>query len=158
MECKKIQRSLVNYYYQELDSPAMSKIAGHLETCVACRQTYGQIKKTLTLVAKEQVEKEKSSFFWQDFQHQVYQAVSAEKESLSRWRGFLAPRRLVPALAGALILLLIIISSPRWSRHGSEMTSADLPIVQELELIENYELIQDLELLENLQEAEQLRG
>jgi hypothetical protein len=158
MGCKNIQPDLVNYYYRDLDGPRMSAIARHLETCAACRQTYVQIKKTLVLVAKEQLEKDKSSAFWQDFQYKVYQKLEAEKAADSWWQGLLVPRRLVPALAGAVILLLIIITSARLVKHGSEMSPADLQIAQELELIENYELIQDLDVLENLPEAEQLRG
>jgi len=158
MECKKIQQSMVNYYYQELNGPAMSEIARHLETCNTCRQTYVQIKKALTLVAREQVEKDKSSAFWQDFQYKVYQKLETERTAKSWWQGLLVPRRLVSILAGAVILLFIIVTSARLVKHGPEMTSTDLQIVQELELIENYELIQDLEMLENLPEAEQLRG
>ncbi len=158
MECKKIQQSMVNYYYQELDGPAISEIARHLETCNSCRQTYVQIKKALTLVAREQMEKDKSSAFWQDFQYKVYQKLEAEKTARSWWQGLLMPRRLVPVLAGAVILLLFVVTSARLVKHRPEMTSSDLQIVQELELIENYELIQDLEILENLPEAEQLRG
>ncbi len=158
MKCKKIQQDMVNYYYQELDNAARSEITRHLETCAACRQTYAQIKKVLTMVAKEQVERDKSSAFWQDFQYKVYQKLEAEKAASSWWQGLLVPRRLMPVLAGAVIMLLIIVTSARLTKHGPEMTSSDLQIAQELELIENYELIQDLELLENLPEAEQLRG
>jgi hypothetical protein len=61
-------------------------------------------------------------------------------------------------LAGALMLLLIIVTSVRLVKPVREMTSADLPLAQELELIENYDLIQDLDLLENLPAVEQLRG
>lgn len=158
MECKKIQQAMVNYYYQELDGYARAEITKHLETCTACRQTYVQIKKALTIVAREQLEKDKSPAFWQDFQYKVYQKLEAEKAASSWWQGLLVPRKLVPVLAGAVILLFIIVTSARLVKHGPEMTSSDLQIVQELELIENYELIQDLEMLENLPEAEQLRG
>ncbi len=158
MKCKEIQQDMVNYYYQELDNAARSEITRHLETCAACRQTYVQIKNALALVAREQLEKDKSSAFWQDFQYKVYHKLEAEKTAGFWWQGLLMPRRLVPALAGAVILLLIIVTSARLVKHGPEMTSSDLQIAQELELIENYELIQDLEILENLPEAEQLRG
>ncbi len=158
MECKKIQQALVNYYYQELDGSAMSETARHLEACAVCRQTYVQVKKALVMVSRERMEEGKSSAFWQDFQYKVYQKLETEKTARSWWRGLLVPRRLVPALAGAIILLLFIVTSARLVKHGPEMTSSDLQIVQELELIENYELIQDLDVLENLSEAEQLRG
>ncbi|MBI5555143.1 MAG: hypothetical protein HY920_04755 [Elusimicrobia bacterium] len=158
MECKKIQSDLVNYYYQELAGSARSAIARHLETCNACRQTYVQIKKALAMVAKEQLEKDKSSAFWQDFQYKVYRRLAAEEASKSWWRDLLVPRRLAPVLAGAVMLLLIIVTSTRLVKNGPEMTSSDLQLAQELELIENYDLIQDLEILENLPEAEQLRG
>jgi len=109
-------------------------------------------------LSKEQLEKDKTSVFWQDFQHKVYQKLETEKTARSWWRDLFVPRRFAPALAGALMLLLIVVTSIRLVKHGSEMTSADLQIAQELELIENYDLIQDLDLLENLPEAEQLRG
>ncbi|MDD5491414.1 MAG: zf-HC2 domain-containing protein [bacterium] len=158
MSCKKIQQKLIGYYYQELDGPAMSDIARHLETCDPCRQAYIQIKKTLTMVAREQVEKNRSSAFWQDFQYKVYQKLEAEKEAGSRWHRLLIPRRLAPALAGAVILLLLLVTSKQLVKQGTELNSSDLQVVEDLELIENYELIQDLEMLENLPEAEQLRG
>ncbi len=158
MKCKKIQQALVNYYYQELDGPERLDIARHLETCAACRQTYVQIKKALAIVAKEQLEKDKSSAFWQDFQYKVYQKLEAEKTARSWWQDLLVPRKLIPALAGTIVLLLIIVTSARLVQHRPEMTSSDLQLAQELELIENYDLIQDLEILENLPEVEQLRG
>ncbi len=158
MECKKIQQSLASYYYRELDIPVMSEIARHLETCPMCRTAYIEKRKTLILFSKEELEQEKSSAFWQDFQYQVYQKLEAEKTAGAWWRSLLIPRRLVPALAGAIALLFIIISSTRLGRREPEIIPADLQIVQELELMENYELIQDLDLLENFSEAEQLKG
>lgn len=158
MKCKKTQQVLVDYYYQELNGPGMLEITRHLETCSACRQAYARIKKTLAMVSKEQLEEDKSSAFWQDFQYKVYLKLEAEKMARSWWQGLLVLRRVVPTLAGAVILLLIIVTSTRLVNHRSEMTSADVQIAQELELIENYELIQDLEMLENLPEAEPLRG
>jgi len=144
--------------YGELDSSQRSSLERHLADCQACRQEH---QKVLQLV--EQI---KGGFPALGLSEDKAKSLSAsikrkllqEKAPWPFWKGFLSPRKLVPALAAACFLIV----SVGWFtlRMGFHNASQDLyarkAVLEQqvnpndMEVISNLDLLEELDVLKIL--------
>ncbi|MBI4709508.1 MAG: hypothetical protein HY759_00065 [Nitrospirae bacterium] len=148
MQCKDVQKELVNYYYNEVSNVIKSAVDEHLEYCNNCASSLEKLKNTLDGIKIE--EPVLTDVFWERYSQKVYKKVDGrELRQERKFRLFRLPR-LIPAAAAAIVLLTAFWGSVKLYESKQENTF----ISRNYDLINNLELFEEYELLQNLQEIE----
>jgi anti-sigma factor RsiW len=113
-ECFSVSGLLEKYFDQEVTQKERSLVEGHLPDCPACRMTLNSMQKLRILIkspVEEAAEKEDFPWVWQKIEKGIQR-----KERVSLWgflksyfdvTPFLKRKVLIPAVAAAVILVLI---------------------------------------------------
>ena len=101
----------------------------HLAICGECRQELAQLRAMMSEAAIDADVPEPSPLFWNGLSRRVRDAVAEDAGRPSFWPGWLGqPRLLVPALAGALAILLAVVLLPRTPAAPETIPSTPLPV------------------------------
>lgn len=121
MNCKKLQAKLLAYLDRELPENLNHLIENHLKTCPNCQKEFEAIKKTVDLfrqLPEIELKPEQQERFLTEVRNKLHRIKTQpfpRKEI--RW---LLPR-LVPALAGAIFLILLVVS--KYKKSDTEITN-----------------------------------
>ncbi|MBN2414837.1 zf-HC2 domain-containing protein [bacterium] len=159
MNTCKLKNVIIPYIDGELSRAEAAKIASHLETCAACRETLSLVRTMKTLAGAYQrppfPEKEKESFY-RALDRQFPTGRGRLFSSISRWKGMRGwkPALVIPT-AAALIVLAFLTGNyaGRSSRETPIVLQSQTLVVQnDLPHIERF--LQEAEtLLLNLKEG-----
>jgi hypothetical protein len=148
MQCKDVQKELVNYYYNEAGNILKSAVDEHLGHCDNCASSLEKLKKTLDGIKIE--EPVLTDVLWERYSQKVYKKIDSRELPQEReFRLFRLPR-LIPATAAAIVLLTALWGSVKLYESKQEKTF----ISQNYDLIKNLEMFEEYEILQNLQEIE----
>ncbi len=156
--CQDQQETLLLDVYGELAPSEREEWERHLEACEGCchererlRQFLQQMKEVMPApsLAPEKARALADS---------IIKGLKREKEK--RWwrgRGWGIPKRLLPAIAAACLMILAFtwfsmreVEPPSTFRTGGGLTSDQQMIARDLEVIRNLELLEEMEVLEKL--------
>lgn len=109
MNCKKIQRKLLEYLKGELSGNLLESFESHLKNCPICQKELAELKKTLTLLDQlpiVELKPEQEAKFLTEI-HQKIQRQARLRPVPFQWRWLLP--RLIPALVAASILIFFVL-------------------------------------------------
>jgi hypothetical protein len=109
-DCKHCREHMADLLLDERFASAHAEVAGHIASCAACGSELAELRATFALM-DHWTAPEPSPYFDSKLRARLREAVAAEPESFwERTRSFLmfsTGRRLRPALAGALALVMV---------------------------------------------------
>ena len=164
MDCHKIKKMIPLYLDHELSAADYQQVETHLQNCVDCQSEARAIQQTWDLLGEiKEVEPDPNymSRFWRSVDAQmpwyakIYENVQA----------VFLQRRWVPALAGAVIVLLIstiatvqYLQKPHTVAVLAELDEAEMEMIANIDLAEHYELIHELDFFSDFEIIENLNG
>jgi hypothetical protein len=115
MDCKKIKKDLVAFFYGELGEDEKELVRSHLEACSACREELQQLKEVIKGAdsLQEDIDRVMASVDWEKLPSKITDAAFAKEAPLSRkpWlagaRRFLFQPKLRPVYAALFIGVLL---------------------------------------------------
>jgi anti-sigma factor RsiW len=143
--------------YGELDAAERSVFHRHLARCKACRDEHERVLRLLQRIREKIPDPILSPEKVGDMSLLVRKALE-EKATIPRWKGlFDSPRKLIPALAAACIVVISVgwFSLRMFQGPPSEQRLINLAPENKLgptdmEVISNLDLLQDLDVLNKL--------
>lgn len=147
IRCKKTQRRLIEYYYDELDTGTQEKVEGHLKLCAGCRGELEAIRQIL-----EKIPRDSEKELPREVKNRIKTKVRSKIERATDTSARLFTTRWTPVLASAMVVLLAGTAtfhflSSKNQRNGDETKEIELEVAENLELLENMELIEILDAL-----------
>jgi anti-sigma factor RsiW len=140
------EQALLLYYYGELAENARNELERHLADCAECRQTLGELKRTLAAIPRPEAGLSDADV--RRFANRVLEQTAGRRHRRwPLWGGSLTA-------AAVAILLFLTTWGPAPAPHPRAGSGARL--TAETEVLQNYELLQNLDLLENLDMLQQL--
>ncbi|MBI5196174.1 MAG: hypothetical protein HZA10_07620 [Nitrospirae bacterium] len=146
MQCKEVQKELVNYYYNEAGNVLKSAVDEHLGYCDNCASSLEKLKKTLNGIKIK--EPALPDAFWKRYSQKVYKKIDSKKPHRERTSWLFRLPRLIPAAAIAMALLAVFWGGIKFYESKQENTF----ISQNYDFIKNLDLFEEYEILQNLQE------
>lgn len=156
--CLKYQETLLLDVYGELEPKQRPAWQRHLENCSACRQERERLISLLERVKAEmtppKLPPEKAGALSWSIKRKL-----RDQKGEGRWGGrtWGMPRRLIPALAGACLMLIAFgwfgineFQGPPTTRELSGLNSQEQMIVKDLEIIKNLELLEEMDTVQKL--------
>ena len=160
MDCKSCQERLPDLLLEPQGSAAPrpdAVLAAHVAACPACAKEWNELQATFTML-EEWTAPEPSAYFDSRLRARLREAQAAPSESL--WERLVAflrfstGRELRPALAGALLFLLLLGGGTLagvMSYHSTVPGASASPVVNDLRIYDNN--AQALEQMDLLDEA-----
>ena len=141
IECKSCHEHLADLLLDESYAAAHPEMAAHLSGCSECSRELAELKSTFALL-DDWSAPEPSPFFDTKLKARLREAVAAEPEGLwERMRSFLlfsTGRRLRPAMAGALALVMVAGGGGVFLGVQQQTgTVAASPTVNDLKILDN---------------------
>jgi hypothetical protein len=116
-----------------VEGAAPETSAPHLATCESCRRELAELRGIMAAASTGHDVPEPSPLFWNHLSSRLHDAV-IEQSRLSFWFGWFGrPRVLVPVLAAALAMLVVVVLLPR-APAGSRATIPSTPFVADAAL------------------------
>jgi hypothetical protein len=139
-ECKSCREHLADLLLDESYAVAHPAVAAHLAACGECAAELAELKTTFA-VLDHWTAPEPSPYFDTKLRARLREAAAAEPEGLwERMRSFLlfsTGRRLRPALAGALALVMVAGGGSLFLFPSTQPPVAASPTVNDLKILDN---------------------
>jgi predicted anti-sigma-YlaC factor YlaD len=164
MDCLEIKKLIPLYLDHKLSSADYQQVETHLQDCADCQSEARAIQQSWDLLGEiKAVEPDPNymSRFWRSVEAQVpwyaklYENVQA----------IFIQRRWVPALAGAVIIVLIsaiatvqYLQKPQTVAVLAELDEAEMEMIANIDLAEHYEVIHELDFFSDFEIIENLNG
>jgi anti-sigma factor RsiW len=164
MECHEIKKLIPLYLDHELGAANTQQVEAHLRNCTDCRTEARAIEKSWDLLGEIKAVEPDPNYlarFWQSVDAQmpwhakIYQNLQA----------VFLQRRWVPALAGAVIVVLIsmiatvqYLQKPNEAAVLAELDEDEMEMVANIDLAEHYEVIHELDFFSDFEIIENLSG
>jgi len=156
--CTEYREALWLDVYGELDPGKRTAWEKHLEACEGCRQEREQLALLLQAVKGNAPSPTLSREEAETLSSAIIRELKGEREETWwRKRVWRVPHRLIPALAAASILIVVLgwfgmkgLRSPSSSRSVSHVKSEEQIPVKDLDIIENLEILEEMETLRKL--------
>ena len=164
MDCREIKKLIPLYVDHELSDADDQQIEAHLLDCPDCRREARAIEKSWDLLGELKAVEPDPNYmarFWKsvDAQTPWYAKIYEDIQDVFR------QRRWVPALAGAVIVVLIstvatvqYLQKPNAIGVLAELDEAELEMVANIDLAEHYEIIDELDFFSDFEIIENLNG
>ena len=140
IDCKSCREHLADLLLDESYAGAHPEVAGHMAECAACAAELAELKATFA-VLDHWAAPEPSPYFDTKLRARLREAAAAEPEGLwERMRSFLmfsTGRRLRPALAGALALVMVAGGGSLLLFQPTEPAVTASPTVNDLKILDN---------------------
>ena len=101
MECKYTRELIQASIDGEITEEEKTQLEAHLKECEACQKVFNLAKKSKNLLVTNIVEEELPPYFESKFWERVENEAQPE--------GIFIPKRLIPKLAGAMVLILSLV-------------------------------------------------
>jgi anti-sigma factor RsiW len=144
-DCKTCRTHLADLLLDESYVSAHPEIAAHMAACAECRTELEELQATVALLG-EWAAPEPSAYFDVKLHARLREAQASEPEGLwSRMRSFLlfsTGRRLRPALAGALVVAVVLGGGGTFAglyEHNAAVAVEASPAVNDLKVLDNNE-------------------
>ncbi|MBI1846369.1 MAG: zf-HC2 domain-containing protein [Candidatus Rokubacteria bacterium] len=149
------ETELIPYAKGELAAAEHERVAGHLATCAACRESlaaFGGILESLARTAPEP-----PAVPWGRYRTELREKLEARRHrAWTAWWRRPVPLALSASLAAALVFIAV--------RGGQQPATVDVASVEQavlgarLDLLRQYGIVENLDLLENLDVIHNLDG
>ncbi|MBM3313444.1 zf-HC2 domain-containing protein, partial [candidate division WOR-3 bacterium] len=111
--CRAIRELLGAYADHELRPAQAEQVESHLDTCVSCRRELGETQK-LGRLAQSVTHPQLAEDYWDWLRTRVWRRLrERRREPIPRYRPSFLWAKLAAAGAGALVLLVVVISGWR---------------------------------------------
>lgn len=148
MQCRDVQKELVNYYYNDAGNVLKSEVDEHLGHCDNCASSLEKLRDALDVIKiKEPI---LTDVFWKRYSQKIFEKIDSKKPHQGRTSWLFRLPRLIPATAAAIVLLTAFWGSVKLYESKQEKTF----ISQNYDVIKNLEMFEEYEILQNLQEIE----
>jgi len=164
MDCHEIKKLIPLYLDHELSAADYQQVEGHLLKCADCRTEARAIEKSWDLLGEIKAVEPDPNYmarFWQSVDAQMpwYAKIYKNVQTV------FPQRRWVPALAGAVIVVLIstiatvqYLQKPHAVAVLTELDEAEMEMVANIDLAEHYEVIHELDFFSDFEIIENLSG
>ncbi|HHT9120060.1 MAG TPA: hypothetical protein ACFYD3_05915 [Candidatus Hypogeohydataceae bacterium YC41] len=139
MICRQVEKEMINYYYNELDSATKSAISDHISGCLRCQSAWKDLKATLDSIEGPIPT---TKILQGDYLAGVYKKIKGKQR-----------RRLLVTLVSAITPFVLVVSLGVTAYIIKTKIETSLAI-QDLELVEHLDLVQDMEIIQGLGESE----
>jgi len=150
--CKDFEPDLVLHYYRDLAVAERRRLESHLESCAHCRDFLEELRSFLPATLQPD---EPSPAFWQSYTREMRVKLAAADEKPG-WRqalSFLFRPWPVPAMAGALILVLALTFSKGWLPTGQNTKESE-----PAEIVDNVDFLNSMDFLDSIALLEAVEG
>jgi hypothetical protein len=156
--CPNHQETLWLDVYGELKPDERSAWQQHLESCSACREERQRLLGLIERLKEEMTPPELSPEKANALSWSIKRALRNQKAgSRSRLRTWGMPSRLIPALAAACFMIIVLgwfgidkFQGPFKTRNLSGLNSQEQMIVKDLEIIKNLEFLEEMDTVQKL--------
>lgn len=139
MICKEVERELINYYYNEVDTSTKAAISDHISGCPRCQASWKALNATLSSIERGIPP---TKILEKGYLEGVFKKIKRRQR-----------QKLLITLASAITPFVLVVSLGVTGYVVKTKIETSLA-VQEYELIEQLDLVQDMELIQNLEELE----
>lgn len=163
MDCTDAHHLLPRHMDGELDEAERRRMEAHLDSCAACRREAEALTKSWEMLG-ELDEIEPNPFYVSRFFARVAEQTPRPAKLAGFLESLLAPRRLIPLLAAAGLVIFITISAHQILHRTdtavaeNQLFEADPEMVESIEVAENFDLINELDFLSDLELIQGLDG
>ena len=164
MDCDEVKKLIPLYLDHVLSDADDQQVEAHLQNCPDCRREARAIEKSWDLLGEIKAVAPDPGYmarFWQSVDEQTPRYTKIYQDVLAVFQ----QRRWVPALAGALIVVLIstialvqYLQKPNAVAVLAELDEAELEMVANIDLAEHYEIIHELDFFTDFDIIENLNG
>lgn len=164
MDCHEIKKLIPVYLDHELSAADDRQVEAHLQNCPDCRREARAIEKSWDLLGEIKAVEPDPNYrarFWQSVDAQMPWYDKIYRDVLAVFQ----QRRWVPALAGAVVVVLIstiatlqYLQKPNAAAVLAELDEAELEMVANMDLVEHYEIIHELDFFTDFDIIENLNG
>ena len=164
MDCLEIKKMIPLYLDHELSDADHQQVETHLQHCEDCQSEARAIQQSWDLLGEIKAVEPDPNYmrrFWRSVDAQIpwYAKIYENAQAV-----FLQ-RRWVPALAGAVIVLLIstiatvqYLQKPQTVAVLAELDEAEMEMITNIDLAEHYEVIHELDFFSDFEIIENLNG
>jgi predicted anti-sigma-YlaC factor YlaD len=165
MNCTDSRHLLPVYLDGELEESEQRRVQAHLDGCEACRREAEIIANSWVMLG-ELDEIEPNPFYVSRFFARVAERRPWHAKWIDALKGLLTPRRLLPIMAAAGLVILIGISVTRIQQRTAEDTrlaaiqfnGVDPELFESIEIADNFELINEWEFLSDMEIIQELEA
>ena len=164
MDCHEIKKLIPLYLDHELSGADDLQVETHLLNCADCRTEARAIEKSWDLLGEIKAVEPDPNYmvrFWQSVDAQMPWYAKIYKNV----QAVFLQRRWVPALSGAVIVVLIstiatlqYLQKPQAVDVLTELDEAEMEMVANIDLAEHYEVIHELDFFSDFDIIENLNG
>lgn len=153
-QCKKYHKNLVAYLDKELSDRKSTQLAGHLQSCTACRRELDGLKESMEALLEWESIKPSPEYdhvFWGKVQElkSVEAKGKAKRAYLDTLRSFFNPKiSLATSAAMAAVILVITFFA---FKPPENVSQNGVHVARDFELFFNMEVIENSEALENFE-------
>jgi predicted anti-sigma-YlaC factor YlaD len=164
MDCLEIKKMIPLYLDHELSDADFQQVETHLQNCADCKSEARAIQQSWDLLGEiKAVEPDP------DYMSRFWRSVDAQMPWYAKIyenvQGVFIQRRWVPALAGAVMVLLIgtiatvqYLQKPQKVDVLAELDEAEMEMIANIDLAEHYEVIHELDFFSDFEIIENLNG
>jgi predicted anti-sigma-YlaC factor YlaD len=164
MDCHKIKNLIPLYLDHELSAADYQQVETHLQNCTDCMSEARAIQQSWDLLGQIKAVEPDPNFmsrFWRSVDAQMpwYSKLYENVQAV------FFKRRWVPALAGAVIVLLIstiatvqYLQKPQTVAVLAELDETEMEMIANIYLAEHYEVIHELDFFSDFEIIENLTG
>ena len=164
MDCHEIKKLIPLFLDHELSAADDQQVEAHLLNCPECRTEARAIEKSWDLLGEIKAVEPDPNYmirFWQSVDAQMPWYAGLYKNL----QAVFLQRRWIPALAGAVIVVLIsMIATVQYLQKPpavavlTELDEAEMEMVANIDLAEHYEVIYELDFFWDFEIIENLNG
>lgn len=164
MDCHEIKKLIPLYLDHELSEADRQKVEAHLQICPDCRREARMLEKSWDLLVEIKAVEPDPNYlarFWKSVDARMPWYAGIYQDVLAAFQR----RRWAPALAGALIVVLIatiaavqFLQKPKDLAGLAELDETELEMVADIDLAEHYEIINELDFFTDFDVIENLNG
>ncbi len=162
MDCREIKALLPEYVDGELEGYHQQAVRAHVQDCPGCRRQLRAMEDAWKMLG-ELGEVEPHPNYLARFWARVDARRPWHEQLLERIRTALAPRRMVPVLVSAVIIIAVGFVAMRFYPQKpvsnaiiAGLDGVDLNMIEQMDMIEELDVLQEIDFLSDLEIMEVL--